>query len=514
MIPGKQYTPELVLATVWRRKWLILIPAVLIGTIASVFTYMLPDQYWSATTILVTPPRVPENYVKSTVTMRVEDRLRSINAQVRSRTRLEQVIQEYDLYADRRGTDIMQDIVDDMSDSIGVEFVESDVFRVSFTAGDPRTAMNVANKLATFFIDDSLRDRSQMAEGTSRFLESELTVAERKLRETEHQLAEYRRRHDGELPTQIDANMQGITTARMELQSLRSTIEQAREKELALTRQVNNLTEAIASTPAPAPVDADPQTPRSAATQLEIARAGLQNMLLKMTPDHPDVKKTRDLVAELERKAELEAAQVPLTPRALNPAVDRRVKELEDAQAALGQTRRSIDSYTAQQRELDVRIGQYQRRLDAAPTRETELVDLLRNYSTQTQAYEQLYAKRLDSQVSANLEHQQIGETFKVLDPARLPEKPSSPDRPRQYVMGILVAIAVGLMCAGIAEFLDRGLHSEDDVRLALALPVVATIPVIAPKQMPKKSRRLLARFASAVVLTAVTAGAIWYARG
>jgi polysaccharide chain length determinant protein (PEP-CTERM system associated) len=512
VIPGKQYTPELVLATAWRRKWLILIPTVLIGTVASAVTYTIPDQYQSATTILVTPPRVPENYVKSTVTMRVEDRLRSINAQVRSRTRLEQVIEEFDLYADRRQTDIMQDIVDDMSGSINVDFVESDVFRVSFTAGDPRTAMNVANKLATFFIDDSLRDRSQMAEGTSRFLESELVEAERKLRETEQQLAEYRRRHDGELPTQIDANMQGISNARMEMQSLRSTLEQAREKELALTRQVNGLSEALANAPAPAPVEPDTQSPRSAAAQLQIARTALQNMLLKMRPDHPDVRRAEDLVADLERKAELEAAQVPLTPQA-NP-VDRRVKELEDAQVELGRVRRAIDAYIAQQRDLDARIGQYQRRLEAAPARESELVDLLRNYSTLSTAYEQLYAKRLDSQVSANLEHQQIGETFKVLDPARLPEKPSSPDRPRQYALGILMAIAIGLTCAGTAEYLDRGLHSEDDVRLALALPVVATIPVINPKQMPKKSRRLLARFASAVVLTAVAAGAIWYTRG
>ena len=95
MIPGKAYSPELVLGLAWRRKWLILIPTVVIAAVACVITYTLKDEYRSETTVLVVPQQVPENYVRSTVTMKIEDRLRSINQQVRSRTRLERIIEEF-----------------------------------------------------------------------------------------------------------------------------------------------------------------------------------------------------------------------------------------------------------------------------------------------------------------------------------------------------------------------------------------------------------------------------------
>jgi len=93
MIPGKQYTPELLLQLAWRHRWRIIIPALLIGIGASVVIYRLPNRYQSDSLILVVPQRVPESYVRSTVTTRIEDRLQSISQQILSRTRLERIIQ-------------------------------------------------------------------------------------------------------------------------------------------------------------------------------------------------------------------------------------------------------------------------------------------------------------------------------------------------------------------------------------------------------------------------------------
>ena len=129
VIPGKRYTPELVLSIAWRRKWLIVIPTVLVAVLGCAITYFLPDLYRSEAAILVVPPRVSENYVRSNVTTKIEDRLRSINQQVRSRTKLERIIEDLNLYPERRKTDIMQDIVDDMSKAIDVDIVQGDVFK-------------------------------------------------------------------------------------------------------------------------------------------------------------------------------------------------------------------------------------------------------------------------------------------------------------------------------------------------------------------------------------------------
>ena len=148
----------------WQRKWRILAPAALAAIITSVTSYyFMPVRYRSETTILVVPQRVPESYIRSTVTTSLEDRLRSINQRLRSRTKLERIIQDFDLYRDRRETDTMQNIVRDMTDAIDVEIIRGDVFRVAFHADNPRTAKDVTDRLASYFIDENLRDRTELS---------------------------------------------------------------------------------------------------------------------------------------------------------------------------------------------------------------------------------------------------------------------------------------------------------------------------------------------------------------
>ena len=174
----------------WQRKWWILAPTALAAIIASVASHFLPVRYRAETTILVVPQRVPEGYMRPVVTTRVEERVRSINQRIRSRTRLERIIEDFDLYAERRKTDVMQDIVDDMSRNIAVDIVRGDVFRVSFTADNPRVAKDVTERLAAFFIDESLRDRAVLAEGTTEFLETQIA-------EVRSQIIEYEKRIKG-----------------------------------------------------------------------------------------------------------------------------------------------------------------------------------------------------------------------------------------------------------------------------------------------------------------------------
>jgi len=177
VLPGKVYTPEEYVKIAWRYRWLIIIPFFLaaIGTYA--VARVLPDRYRSETLILVVPQRVPQEYVKSTVTARIEDRLQSISQQILSRTRLERVIQDFNLYEKERKTGIMEDLVERMRRDIEVQIVKGDAFRVAFTGQDPRTVMRVTERLASLFIDESLRDREVLAEGTNQFLEAQLEDA-------------------------------------------------------------------------------------------------------------------------------------------------------------------------------------------------------------------------------------------------------------------------------------------------------------------------------------------------
>ncbi len=102
MLPGKNYTPADI-TRVLRRRWKSLIlPWILVAVATVLITQRLPNWYRSETLILVVPQRVPETYVRSTVTTRIEDRLQSISQQILSRTRLERVIQDFELYPSER----------------------------------------------------------------------------------------------------------------------------------------------------------------------------------------------------------------------------------------------------------------------------------------------------------------------------------------------------------------------------------------------------------------------------
>ena len=124
MLPGKKYTPEDLLRIAWRRRWVVVVPFVVIATSTFVVARLLPDRYRASTVIMVVPQRVPESYVRSTVTTRIEDRLQTISQQIMSRTRLERVINELQLYTRERQRLPMEDVVEQMRRDVDVRIAK------------------------------------------------------------------------------------------------------------------------------------------------------------------------------------------------------------------------------------------------------------------------------------------------------------------------------------------------------------------------------------------------------
>jgi polysaccharide chain length determinant protein (PEP-CTERM system associated) len=514
VIPGKTYTPEVILQIAWRRKWWIVVPAILIAGGVVAWTQRLPNTYKSDTLIMVVPQRVPESYVRSTITQSITDRLQSITQQILSRTRLERIIEDLGLYGDQRRTAIMEDIVEGMRRDIDIQVVKGDTFRVGFRSGDPRTAMRVAERLASLFIDESLRDREVLAEGTNQFLEAQLEEARRQLIDNEKKLEDYRRRHAGQLPTQLEANMQGLHNIEMQIQALIDSVSRDQDRRLVLERTIADA-EAADTLSMPAVLPASAGTAKTAAQELAEARSDLQALELRLKPGHPDVGRARRRVAELQVKADQEALAQPVSPEnapAQSAAALRR-NRLEEMRTELSNLEKQIVYKTEKEQELRGNLAIYQGRIEATPTRESELADLTRDYGTLQAAYRNLLAKKQDSQISANLERRQIGEQFRILDAARLPARPDSPNRPRYYQLGVAAGLGFGLALAALLEYLDRTMRSEGDVRAALNVMVLATIPVI---EAPTQSNRVLkvATVAVAVLAVAgVAAGAYWVLR-
>jgi polysaccharide chain length determinant protein (PEP-CTERM system associated) len=510
LIPGKQYTPEIILGIAWRYKWVILIPAILIAGGVAMWTRTLIDMYSSEVLILVVPQQVARDYVKSTVTASAAERMQTISQQILSRSRLEKIVTDLNLYLyERQHGAIMEDLVDSMRAGIVVQGVRADSFRVGFMSPDPRIAMQVADKLGSAFIDESLRDREVLSEGTSQFLEAQLEDARRQLIDNEKRLETYRRNHNGELPQQVTANMQGMQNAAMQLQALDDSINRDTERQAVLKDTIADL-EVSQYSQAPAPPPA--QHAETAADRLHAAEAALRAMEMRLKPTHPDVIRARKGLDALRKAADDEAAAQPIfVEETISPAERLRLTRLADANRELVALQQGVQYKAAEQKRLRAVQADYQARLEATPARENELVDLMRDYGTLQGLYQSLLSKRQESQISANLERRQIGEQFRILDPARMPGRPFTPNRPRYYGMGVLGGLAVGLVLAGLLEYLDRTMRSEDDVRAALNLPVVAAIPFI--HERISLGRRVLVTVSAATAAAIVIGGAVFALR-
>ena len=514
MIPGRTYKPEEILQAAWRRKWLILVPFVTLATGTAVWTQSLPNRYRSETLIQIIPQRVPESYVRSTVTSRIEDRLQALRQQILNRTRLERLIADFNLFEGERRAGIMEDIVERMRQDIKIETVKGDAFRVSFDSADPQTAKKVTERLASMIVEENLRDREAIAEGANQFFDAQLEDARRRLVDHEKKLEQYRRVHSGELPSQLGSNLQVIQSSQTQLQAINDSINRDRDRRLVFERELSDLTNAMTAAPAHSPgappVDSAAVAAAPAAVQLESARNALRMLELRYKPTHPDVIAIKRAIRDLEAKAAKELAAGATADAGVSPVARAREQRMREVRAEIENIDRQIAHKQGEQRRVQGVVAGYQARVDAAPTRESEMIALTRDYDTLQKVYTSLLAKKEESKVAANLERRQIGEQFKVLDAARLPERPFSPNRFKLFALGALAGIVFGVGLGALVEYRDSTLRNDDDVLVALQLPVVAMIPVVDEEDDEGRMRRRLAFAALGVTLVLAAGAALW----
>ena len=527
MLPGKKYTPDDFLRIAWNRRWIILVPTVLAGLGTFAWSSSLPDRYRAQTLIQVIPQQVPQSYVQPTVTTDVSERLQTIRQQILSRTRLEAIMQEFNLYARERETMILEDVIERMRADVSLDIArsggrrnESSSFTISYVSSQPRTAQLVTERLATLFVQENLEDRSLLADSTNQFLQAQLEDARRRLIEHEQKLADFRTKHAGRLPSQMQSNIQLMQTTQAQLQA----------NSEAASRDLNRLAVldmAIAeAAAAPLAVAAgDPATAAvvgTAAQQLEAARTELRNMELRLKPQHPDIGRAKRTILELEQKAELEAELQPLQEQVAGAPVlasgsSAAQTRLQGMHLEAEEIRRRVDTRRQEEKRLQQVIASLTARVEAAPGLESELTELMRDYTTIQESYASLSLKAEGSRMAANLERRQIGEHFRIIDTARLPERPFSPNRQRLNLMGLLGGFAFAIAIVALLEYRDTTFKNDHDIVVSLALPVIAIVPAMlsAAEAVQTKKRRwrliaLSVSLASVLILAAVV---VWRLR-
>src|SRR5512136_888626 len=201
--PAKSFNINDYIEVFLRRIWYVIIPFAIVVSAAAIYSFTAPQKYRASTLILVTPQKVPVDYVRPTVTSRIEDRLQSIGQEIMSRTRLEQVISEFKLYQGEAKSLASEEIIELMRKDTTVQIRGREgYFTISYTGKDPRTVTMVTNKLASLFIEENLKLREQQAQETTEFLTVELNATKAKLEEQEKLVTQFKKQFMYELPDQ------------------------------------------------------------------------------------------------------------------------------------------------------------------------------------------------------------------------------------------------------------------------------------------------------------------------
>jgi uncharacterized protein involved in exopolysaccharide biosynthesis len=270
-----------------------------------------------------------------------------------------------------------------------------------------------------------------------------------------------------------------------------------------------------------------PLTPLEAA-QNDLARleAKRADLLLSKTREHPDVKSVQREIAKAEEAVRRLKAASPLverdttaaaTPRPTKSVVDSADPALAQLESQLESNRIEIENLTRDENRLKTTVAQYESRLNQTPVREQQQASIVRETEALRLEYAELQKKEEDSQLATNLEKQQGGQQFRLVDAASLPLVPSSPKRLKQSAMGIAAGVALGLLLAFAMELRNTSFRTEKEVSNRLGAAFVLGIPVI---QTRNEQRRLKWRYkfewaaASAMVFVILVAEYYVYRRG
>jgi succinoglycan biosynthesis transport protein ExoP len=514
-------------AVVRRRHWYFIIPLFLGWLAIWGASWLMPSVYRSGTLILVEQPTVPQQYVTPNVTDNLQDRLQSITQQILSRTRLLHIIQQLNLYSAERQRANPDQLVDRMRKDIEIELVRAPgeqltAFNVYYSSHDPVVAQQVTRHLTDLFISENLEVRQQQSEETTKFLETQLEEARKTLADQEIKVRDFKNQHLGELPGQLQGNLQILGGLQAQLQSEEDALFSAKQQNSylqSLIQQYRTAQRAAKST------EASPQGLSAIDQQLDKLRAQLSELQSHYTDRHPDVRKVKEQIAEAERtKQQVEAnlqnnvthpqedtgsSPSPSDLSSGSPLLQLQ-NQLQANKVEIGNRERAVA-------ELKSRINNGQAHLNQEPVREQQLSELTRGYDQSKANYDDLLKKKNESALATSMELRQQGEHFRILDPPSLPVTPFSPNRLKLCGMGLLAGLILGAVFTAGAEMLDDRLYSEKDLKKFIQADVISEIPnIITPDEEKKRRKRLQLQWASTALVVAVIAAgcALTYFRG
>lgn len=537
-----------------RRKYWLLVPALVIIPLTIVIAFALPATFQSQATILIEEQAVSQDIVQST-SNHAAQRVQVISQRVMALENISKIINEFGLYEQSRASEsaagsrlggkfrqnVELDMVSaDVVDERGRPTEATIAFTLAFSDSDPAVAQQVTAELVRLFLEEDLRERTEQASDAADFLDSEAQRIRSELLRLEQKLAEFKAANEGNLPefyqrnlvnlesarrelTDVEFRAQELQTRRFELNSKKSQISPSApvytstgdvvmsdvdrlkalqseyRRKVALYKDNHpdliRLDREIKTLQSELGVGADAEDLRE---QLSEQKQYLAELQTRYNDSHQEVVSARRVIQQLEETISRSGSRAVESqePIADNPAYILLQGELFAVESELR-------TLTGRAQELRRVVGQYEQMIAKAPAVEQEYKALLRDHDNASEEYKEIKTKQRGAIVARNLEQRQKGESFVLVEPPVVPQDPVSPNRPSIILIGIFLAGALGFGLAVVREVTDGAIHGIRELTSMMGEAPLGAIPYIENKaDISSRHRKLALSFAAAASLS------------
>ena len=490
MIQNREWTMDDYVAMLRRRSKMILLPMVVTTALAFVAYRIVVwkyARYTSTSLVLVEGQKVPENMVQPVVSDDLQVRIGMLKNLATSDSEMRPILSG--IFPGRSNQDI-DTILEEMRSQPQLVGPPSDLavftgptmkkkpgqtqsygFVVSFYSSNPRDAQRVCEALTTKIIEKNLKFIQDNAKGTVDVLTQSLEDSKRTLDDMDAKLAEFKKQHVGQLPTDQDNNLKMLMTLTQQQDAFNQKQNLAQQDK---TYNQNLLAQQLTAWKS-AQSMTNPQTLQKQLSDLQTQLVSLQ---ARYTDDHPDVVKTKADIAEVKNKlAEINKASADDSETGNQKASANEPAEIRQLRQQIQRDDQDIAISTRELKRLQQGIAQYEQHLSLSPAVEEQFKALTRDYENAAKSYQDLLAKKSTADLTAHMTNQAQGERMSIIEPANLPDSPTFPNILLFLGGGVGTGLAFGAALAMWFELRDKSIRTEADAEAALELPMLVSVP-------------------------------------
>jgi uncharacterized protein involved in exopolysaccharide biosynthesis len=531
------------LSAIQRRRGLLLGLALPIVALALLLSVALPDIYRSSALIevdiehthrddvgVVRAPGEP-SYLDQYVS--------SLKGAVLSDANLRPLLTRFDLYPkledegqalEKLRRDIGVDIVTVpiLDPGTGREREIVTAFTLAYDSRSPEKAQRVARWLVEEFMAENRQHRQRRAASAADFYAGETERLRDQVAQLETKLAEFKNKNFGRLPELTQLNMTMMDRTERDLEQMQMQMRTLQQERVFLVAQLEQANSANPDAGNIQNLEAEYQrrlatydeshpdmislrrqidalrtggaagAGASLQSQLDAQRSILAETRQRYSADHPDVKRIMRNVEALEARIAAGEGDTATTSSRTPVAVN--------LQTQVNAIDTQIAGLQARSAELRGKLGGLEQQIVATPQVEREYQNVTRDLTIARAKYEELLNRQMDAEVSEAAIAGGRADEFRLVQPPLLPTEPAKPERAVIAIVGLILALIVGLTGTVAREALDQTVRGGHDIRELFAVAPLVAIPNI---RNSVALRRRTWRFVT--VAACVTAG-IWAA--